>query len=87
MNVSLESIADMKVVLLEEDIPFFSDSQLQWYVDKLGSYNAAVYECLMVKAQDTRMQIPGMSTNDTSAYFRRTARRYRPNNTGTLKGG
>lgn len=87
MAVVLESIADMKVVLLEEDIPYFSDAQLQWYYAKFGSYDAAVYECLMVKAQNTELQIAGLSTKDTSAYFRRAARRYRPNNSGTLKGG
>lgn len=87
MAILLTSIDDMKTVLREEEIPFFTDEQLEWYYQKFGSYNAAVYECLMVKAEDTALQIAGMTTSDTSKYFRRTARRYRQNNSGVLKGG
>jgi len=42
---------------------------------------------LLVKAEDTTLSISGISAADTSAYFRRLASKYRPSNSGTLKGG
>ena len=84
--LALNSINDLKVVLRESEIPFFSDAELQWYVDKFnGNYNAAAYELLIVKSENTGMSISGMSAEDSSSYFRRLANRYRPNNSGVLK--
>lgn len=84
--LALNSIADLKVVLRESEIPFFTDTELQWYVDKFnGNYNRAVYELLIVKSENTGMSISGMSAEDSSSYFRRIANRYRPNNSGVLK--
>lgn len=84
-DIKLKSIQDLKIVLREKDIPFFNDDELQWYVEKCGSYNGAAYELLLIKAENTSVNISGMSTEDTSSYFRRIALRYRPNNTGVLK--
>lgn len=84
--LALNSIADLKVVLRESEIPFFTDTELQWYVDKFnGDYNRAAYELLIVKSENTGMSISGMSAEDSSSYFRRLANRYRPNNSGVLK--
>lgn len=84
--LALNSIADLKVVLRESEIPFFADTELQWYVDKFnGDYNRAAYELLIVKSENTGMSISGMSGEDSSSYFRRLANRYRPNNSGVLK--
>lgn len=84
-SIVLDSINDLKMVLREDDIPFFSDQQLEWYVSKYGSYNDALYELLLVKAENTSINISGMDTEDTSSYFRRLAARYKPSNTGVLK--
>ena len=83
--LTLNSIDDLKVVLREEEVPFFNDYELQWYVDKFnGNYNQAAYELLIVKSENTGMSISGMSAEDSSSYFRRLANRYRPNNSGVL---
>lgn len=82
--VKISSADDLKVILREKDIPFFSDDDIEWYVSKYG-YIKAAYEMLLVKAENTSVNIPGMSTEDTSSYFRRIAMRYRPNNSGVLK--
>lgn len=83
--LSLSSINDLKIILRESEIPFFSDVELQWYVDKFGGdYNRAAYELLIVKSENTGMSIAGMSADDSSSYFRRLANRYRPNNSGVL---
>lgn len=84
--ISLDSIDDLKIVLRENEVPFFDDAELQWYVDKFnGDYDKAVYELLIAKSENTGLSIPGMSSADSSSYFRRIANRYRPNNSGVLK--
>lgn len=84
--LTLNSIDDLKVVLRESEIPFFSDEELQWYVDKFnGNYNRAAYELLIVKSENTKVSISGFDAEDSSSYFRRLANRYRPNNSGVLK--
>lgn len=81
-------LADLKIVLREADIPFFSDEELNFYLNKNNSdFNSTAYECLIVKAEDTSLQLSGLSIADSSKYFRRLASRYKPNNTGILKGG
>lgn len=84
--MELSSIDDLKIVLRESEMPFFDDNELQWYVNKFnGDYNRAAYELLIVKSENTGMNIAGMSADDSSSYFRRLANRYRPNNSGVLK--
>lgn len=77
---------ELKIILREKDIPFFDDSELSFYFSKnKGNFNNTVYECALVKSENTTLNITGLSTADTSNYFRRLASRYRPNNTGVLK--
>lgn len=84
-NIVLNSLDDLKVVLREFEVQFFSDEELQWYVDKCGDYNRAAYELLIVKSQATGLSIAGMSTEDSSNYFKRLANRFRKHNSGVLK--
>lgn len=84
----MASIDRMKTILRENDVPFFTDEDLQFYLgENDGDENAAIYQCLLIKAEDTTLNISGISAADTSAYFRRLASKYRPNNSGVLKGG
>lgn len=80
---------NMKRVLRESDIPFFTnDDDLDFYFAKNNNdFNATVYECLLIKAENTSLSISGLTSSDTSAYFRRMASRYRPNHSGVLQGG
>lgn len=81
----MSSIDRMKMVLREADIPFFTDEQLQFYIDEnAGDVDAAIYQCLVIKAENTSLNISGITAGDSSAYFRRLASRYRPNNSGIL---
>lgn len=83
----METLEDLKIVLREDEIPFFSNAQLDFYLRKNdGDFSRAAYECLLVKAENTTLQISGLSSSDTSMYFRRLASRYRPHNSGVLKG-
>lgn len=84
----MKSIEDLKVILREEDVPFFTDEELQMYLSENNEdYRATAYQCLLIKAEDTTLTVSGMSTANSSKYFRRLAAQYRPNNSGILKGG
>lgn len=83
----MTSLSDLKIVLREADVPFFTDEELQFYLNENnGDYNATAYQCLIVKAENTTLTISGMTAADSSAYFRRLAGKYRPRNSGILKG-
>lgn len=83
----MSGIQDLKIVLREEQVPFFSDAELQFYLNENnGDYEATAYQCLLIKAENTTLSISGLSTADTSTYFRRLASRYRPRNSGILGG-
>lgn len=79
-------IERMKMVLREAAVPYFTDEELQFYLsENNGDENAAIYQCLIIKSEDTTLDISGISAGDSSSYFRRLASMYRPNNSGTLK--
>ena len=83
----MSNVEDLKIVLREADIPFFTDEQLDFYLrENGGNYDLTAYQCLLIKAEDTTLQVSGLSAADSSKYFRRLAAKYRPNNSGILKG-
>lgn len=85
--VSENPICRMRTVLREEAVPFFTEAELQFYLDENGGdVNRALYQCLCLKAEDTTLSVSGLSTADSSQYFRRLANMYRPSNSGTLGG-
>lgn len=81
----MSDLEELKLILREKDIPFFEDSELEYYLGKYGSINNAAYHCLLIKAENTALSVSGLNTADSSEYFRRLAGRYRPNNSGVLK--
>ena len=79
-------MAELKIVLRENDIPFFKDDELNFYFSKnKGNFDNTVYDCLIVKSENTSLNISGLTTADSSNYFRRLAAKYKPNNSGVLK--
>ena len=83
----MSNLEDLKTVLREDDVPFFTDKQLDFYLrENKGDYRATAYQCLLIKAENTTLEVSGLSAGDSSAYFRRLAARYRPNNSGVLRG-
>lgn len=84
----MSSLEELRLVLREEDVPFFTDEELSFYLNENGGdYRATAYQCLLIKAEDTTLSISGLSASDSSKYFRRLAARYRPHNSGILRGG
>lgn len=82
-----EKIAVIKREIREEQMPYFSDDDFSYYLGKNnGDVNATIYEMLILKSEDSTISVSGLSTQDTSAYFKRLASRFRQYNTGILGG-
>lgn len=85
-------MADQKIIdivkreVRENMCQYFDDADIEFYIDKNGDdIDKAIYELLLIKAEDSTISVSGLSTSDTSAYFRRLASRYRRYNSGVLK--
>ena len=84
----MSDLSNLKLILREGDIPFFTDEQLNFYLEQNGGdVRATAYQCLLVKAEDTTLSVSGLSLGDTSKYFLRLSQQYRKGNSGTLSGG
>lgn len=69
----------------EEQFRYFSIDEIQYYYNKNnGDVEATIYELLIIKSEDTTLSVSGLSTTDTSKYFKRLASKHRPYNTGIL---
>lgn len=77
-------LSRFKFILREAEMPMFTDDQIQRHVDAVGDLDQALYELLMLKAENTGLAVSGLEISDTSSYFRRLALTYRPHNSGIL---
>ena len=84
--MAVETLDRLKFILRESEMPMFTDEELQSYLDNSESFDLALYELLMLKSENTGLQISGLTIQDTSSYFRRLAQTYRPHNSGVLGG-
>ena len=84
----MTAIEKLKTILREKDIPFFTDDEFEFYLNENnGDFNATAYQMLIIKSEDTSLVLSGLTTADTSKYFKRLASRYRPHHSGILSGG
>ena len=82
----MTAIDELKLILRESDIPFYTDEELEYYLAKHdGSVSDTAYECLIVKSENTQLQVAGLTIQDSSTYFRRLADRYRPRHSRRLE--
>ena len=84
--MAVETLDRLKFILRESEMPMFTDEELQSYLDNSDSFELALYELLLLKSENTVLQISGLTIQDTSSYFRRLAQTYRPHNSGVLGG-
>ena len=83
----MTDIEKIRIEIRENKCPYFEDSEIQYYLDKNdGDVDAAIYELLLVKAEDSTISVSGWTTQDTSAYFRKLASKYKRFNSGVLEG-
>lgn len=75
----------IKKEVREAQAPYFEDDDVIYYLQKNnGDINATIYEMLIIKSEDSTISVSGLSTSDTSSYFKRLASRYRRYNSGIL---
>lgn len=84
----VEKITYIRKEIREVQSPYFEEDDFLHYLKKNnGDMNATIYEMLIIKSEDSTISVSGLSTQDTSAYFKRLASRYKPFNSGILEGG
>lgn len=85
--MDLSAIDRLKFILREGDCPLFTDEELYFYLSENNNdVDAAAYQCLIIKSENTTLNLSGFETGDTSKYFRRLAQRYKKNNSRVLEG-
>lgn len=83
-----EKIEMIKREIREPQSPYFEDKDFEYYLTKNnGNVNATIYEMLIIKSEDSTISVSGLSTQDTSSYFKRLASRYKQFNSGIMQGG
>lgn len=83
----MSDIDILKKEIRESQSPYFEEEEFQYYLDKNnGNVSAAAYEMLIIKSEDSTISVSGLSTQDTSSYFKRLASRHKTFNSGMLKG-
>lgn len=81
----MTDIERIKKILREDEIPFFTDEEIQFYLDENNKdVGATIYQCLILKSEDSTLSVSGLSSSDTSKYFKRLAVRYKPKHSGVL---
>lgn len=84
----VEKIRYIRKEIREAQAPFFDEDDFLHYLEKNnGDVDATIYEMLIIKSEDSTISVSGLTTQDTSSYFKRLASRYRQFNSGALKGG
>lgn len=82
-----EKIEQLKTMIRENQVKFFTDDELKFYLkENDNDLKKTAYQCLIIKSEDTTLQIAGMTAEDSSKYYRRLASMYKPHNSGILKG-
>lgn len=83
-----EKVSAVYREIREQQAPYFEDGDIEYYLKKNhGNINATIYEMLIIKSEDSSIEVSGLITGDTSSYFKRLASRYKRFNSGTLIGG
>ena len=79
-------IQELKLILREETSPFFTDEEIAYYLNKNnGNINNTAYECLLLKAEDDSIALPGgLTLANNSSYWLRLAKKYKPSGSRIL---
>lgn len=83
----MTAIERIKIEIRENQSPYFEEEDFKYYLEKNNNnIDATIYEMLIIKSEDSTISVSGLSTQDTSAYFKRLASRYKRFNSGVLGG-
>ena len=81
----MDSRERQKYNLREKQVPYFEDSELDALLENNGGdVDKASYEGLILKAETTGLNVSGLTTQDSSSYFKMLASKYVQTNSGVL---
>ncbi len=84
----MDSLEQLKFNLREKQVPYFDESDLNVLLERNnGDVNKASYEGLIIKAESTGLNVSGLTTKDSSSYFKMLASKYVTTNSGVLTDG
>ena len=83
----LNDFEQLRFNLREKQSPYFDDDEIHLLLDKNNNdVNKASYEGLILKAEVTGLSVSGLTTKDSSSYFKMLASNYIETNSGQLRG-
>lgn len=83
----MNNFEQLRFNLREKQCPYFDDDEIQLLLDKNNNdVNKASYEGLILKAEVTGLSVSGLTTKDSSSYFKMLASNYVETNSGQLRG-
>lgn len=82
----MDVLEQLKFNLREKQCPYFEDEELLQLLSMCGNdVKKASYNGLLMKAEVTGLSVSGLTTKDSSSYFKMLASNYVESNTGVLK--
>lgn len=81
----MDSLETLKLNIMEKQYPYFSDEELLQRLElNNGDVKQTSYDCLIIKAESTGLSVSGLTTKDSSSYFKMLASKYVSTNSGVL---
>lgn len=81
----MDSLEMLKLNIMEKQYPYFSDEELLQRLEmNNGDVRQTSYDCLIIKAESTGLSVSGLTTKDSSSYFKMLASKYVTTNSGVL---
>lgn len=83
----MDKLEQLKFNLREKQVPYFEEEELQVLLEKNnGDVERASYDGLIIKAETTGLNVSGLTTKDSSSYFKMLASQFVTTNSGVLSG-
>lgn len=81
----MDKLEQLKFNIREKDYPCFDDRELLYILEQAGGdVREASYNALVMKSENTGLSVSGLTTKDTSSYFKMLASRFIKTNSGVL---
>ena len=81
----MDKLTELKFNLREKQCPYFDEQDLQFLLEKNNNdVRKATYEGLIIKAEVTGLNVSGLTTQDSSSYFKMLASNFVKTNSGVL---
>lgn len=82
----MDKLEQLKFNLRESQVPYFENEELIYLLEKNNNdVKKASYEGLIIKAETTGLNVSGLTTKDSSSYFKMLASKFVKTNSGVLK--